>query len=700
MEIRKLYLGHFGKFHDQEIELKPGINIIYGTNEAGKSTIHSFIRGMFFGIEKKRGRESREELYSRYQPWESPGAYQGGMLMEKEGREYQISRNFLQKSRSFSIVDRTTGRELSERELANQEFFHHFNELVYRNTISIEQLKAGTEREFAATLQNFIANLSTTRNNEVDISNALQILKEKKKELESRTYSEDEAEEERLLADLSEKVERYDNLSVELSQLMKQRETAKAEYEKQSRSFFCDRTAELSRVQEKYRIYGIIEQELSANRELLDRLDCQMQQLEDGTDSDILDADLKQLNRLREEQQSFEKRRHIEFDQEEDRLAETFRKKSFQCMIMLLLGLVCTVTMVIAASTPGISIGISVILVSLLLYLILTAKRERKSKEIQNRKQNTITEQLELTDRRKEILIRNYVQDIDALRKKYNTRIVQEAELRQLKERKKERQQEMGKKLERQQRIAQELHDYAAFFHYDGFSEMGIGEDTMQQLTAVVENIRDTELNIITEYKQQKSELLVQEEHIRWEMSMIAGASVQMEDISKKKEEDHRLAAANQKEIEALELAMSEIKALSAEIHDSFGEQLNQSISEKVNAVTNGAYTEVVMDEQLNVKVLSKSGYLTLDKLSAGTNCQIYLAVRLAMADVFFPEEIMPLLFDDTFALYDDERTRAALSYLAGLKRQVIIFTCHSREHRLLKELNICHSYLELEQLA
>jgi uncharacterized protein YhaN len=46
MLFTKLKLNYFGRFHDKEIELKPGINLIYGDNEAGKSTIHAFIKGM------------------------------------------------------------------------------------------------------------------------------------------------------------------------------------------------------------------------------------------------------------------------------------------------------------------------------------------------------------------------------------------------------------------------------------------------------------------------------------------------------------------------------------------------------------------------------------------------------------------------------------------------------------------------------
>ena len=46
------------------------MNIVYGPNEAGKSTVHSFIRGMFFGMDKKRGRASKDNLYEKYKTWE------------------------------------------------------------------------------------------------------------------------------------------------------------------------------------------------------------------------------------------------------------------------------------------------------------------------------------------------------------------------------------------------------------------------------------------------------------------------------------------------------------------------------------------------------------------------------------------------------------------------------------------------------
>lgn len=68
MRFLDLYISGFGKFHDTAVSFEDGLNVIYGKNEAGKSTIHTFIRGMLFGIERQRGRAARNDIYSKYEP--------------------------------------------------------------------------------------------------------------------------------------------------------------------------------------------------------------------------------------------------------------------------------------------------------------------------------------------------------------------------------------------------------------------------------------------------------------------------------------------------------------------------------------------------------------------------------------------------------------------------------------------------------
>ena len=68
MKIISLHIDGFGKLRDQDMEFQDGLNIVYGKNEAGKSTIHTFIKGMLFGIDRQRGRAARNDTYSKYVP--------------------------------------------------------------------------------------------------------------------------------------------------------------------------------------------------------------------------------------------------------------------------------------------------------------------------------------------------------------------------------------------------------------------------------------------------------------------------------------------------------------------------------------------------------------------------------------------------------------------------------------------------------
>ena len=63
MKITELILKNFGKFTNKQILLADGINIIYGENESGKTTLHTFLKGMLFG---KKARACRRNRYIPY----------------------------------------------------------------------------------------------------------------------------------------------------------------------------------------------------------------------------------------------------------------------------------------------------------------------------------------------------------------------------------------------------------------------------------------------------------------------------------------------------------------------------------------------------------------------------------------------------------------------------------------------------------
>ena len=68
MKINKIKINSFGKLRNKEIKFKNGINILYGENESGKSTIMNFIKNTLYGISKnKKGKEISD--YDKYKPW-------------------------------------------------------------------------------------------------------------------------------------------------------------------------------------------------------------------------------------------------------------------------------------------------------------------------------------------------------------------------------------------------------------------------------------------------------------------------------------------------------------------------------------------------------------------------------------------------------------------------------------------------------
>lgn len=179
MKILELRLKHFGKFTDKNIRLKDGINVLYGENESGKSTLHSFIKGMLFGMERGRGRASAHDAFSIYEPWENPGCYSGSLKFESGEKTFRIDRNFDRFTRKAELICEDDGEQMSVADGDLQMLLCGLNPGRYENTISVSQMKVETGQPLAAEFKNF-----ATRNCDMDLSGALEQLKEKKKVLE------------------------------------------------------------------------------------------------------------------------------------------------------------------------------------------------------------------------------------------------------------------------------------------------------------------------------------------------------------------------------------------------------------------------------------------------------------------------------------------------------------------------------------
>lgn len=138
-------------------------------------------------------------------------------------------------------------------------------------------------------------------------------------------------------------------------------------------------------------------------------------------------------------------------------------------------------------------------------------------------------------------------------------------------------------------------------------------------------------------------------------------------------------------EYEAIRLAMDALDTANTTLQNRFSPELGRRAAEIFGELTDGRYSGVVLDRTFHLST-EPSGdpvYRDAQLLSAGTMDQLYLAVRLAICELVLPaDKAVPIVLDDALANFDDVRCETALKWLkkAAKLRQILLFTCHSRE--------------------
>ncbi len=173
MYINKLHLRAFGKFTYKRLYFENKFNIVYGENEAGKSTVHNFIESMLYGFESDDADALR---FNKYRPWNS-NLYKGSLgIRDAGGEKHIISRDFA--LGTTQVLKRAEDdNELYEEEITNPgEYFFNMSKIFFNNTVSIRQLGNKTEDEMADEIKNKIINLSKTRDESISMDRIIRRL--------------------------------------------------------------------------------------------------------------------------------------------------------------------------------------------------------------------------------------------------------------------------------------------------------------------------------------------------------------------------------------------------------------------------------------------------------------------------------------------------------------------------------------------
>ena len=611
MRLLELHIDGFGKFHDRTISFNDGINIIYGKNEAGKSTLHTFIRGMLFGIERGRGRAAKNDLYTKYEPWENSGTYEGWLRLEKDGTIYRIERRFRKENKSLKIINETKGLEEEATPAFVSSLLDGLTETMYNNTISIGQLKSATEDGMVTELKNYIANMNTTGNISLNITKATAFLRNQKRSLEAGLIPEASREFTSLLAEIR-------NVEAEI---------AGPEYENQLAAYQNMRT----------QVKGLIDNTQTQKKDLDEKLANGKKVLSDNgfTDRASVDAMSSDAERLYSEYNT---------------LNGECNKKSRKVLsgltaVLGVAGLGAAATLGyfnLTAYLPvcGAAATAAVIFFVISLFIL------QKDKEYHRLFDNTSSE-------------------LGAL-------------------------------------LARHLGDSAVSEDAMNAFRARMGEfsklcDMVTQSEAEIRKFLEDLSNLQTK-QAGCSEMIEKQQRTQWELEK------KLEHLSNCKNKAKalkRTLAENDRihdEIVAIDLAQETMTDLSSSIRDSFGLYLNKEASQYITGITGGIYDSMSIDENLNVFLNTKTKLVPLENVSSGTMDQVYLALRLAAAKLLQGSGSgFPLIFDDSFTQYDDERLKTALEWLASAYGgQIIIFTCHRREAQMLRARQVEFQLIEM----
>ncbi|MCI7169365.1 AAA family ATPase [bacterium] len=521
MQIKEADIFQFGKLQNKNISFEPGMNVIYGKNEAGKSTLHSFLCAMLFGMEKGRGRSSVTDAYSQYEPWHAPSFYAGALRFTVGQQKFYLERNFYSKEKTDYLRNELDGEELSVGFGDLTMLLGGVSKESYTSTYDITQAGAATGNQMVKILAEYLAQASDGSDSGVTVAEAVTSLNARKRELQQEQRRADEEREARLRALQLEK--------------------------------------------------NLLEQECDGIRASLEKYEAHYADDESGM--------------------------HAKYHEQTGSTEKTGYILSFVAILtaIILLGLKVYITP--ALFWTGELAALTVALFSAI----------RQYKKNQNRA-------------------------------KLQAAFMQAEQLRKLR-------------------------------------ELEVMEAQMQQKKRLADQM-------LTEWK----DSLQEKENRLFNLGEeITRQSVQGE-AERQRAED----------IQALELAAQEIKRISQSFYEDMQDELNAEISRYVSLFTAGTYDSVRLDEQGQLQILTEGREVRPELLSRGTLEQIYLALRLAVGNVVTKEEPLPILLDEAFAMYDDDRLAQTLQTLSTLQNQIFLFTCQKREVEMLRNMNLDYNLIEM----
>ena len=604
MKIKKLKINGFGKLKDKDIELKEGINIIYGKNEAGKSTLLKFITGMFYGVSKNKNGGNIPEI-DKVEPWDNE-EFSGKINYVLDNKnEYEVYREFKKKNpKIFNSNLEDISKDFNIDKTKGNQFFYDQTGLDESTFITSVITKQGEVKLDDKSQNNIIQKISNILGTGEDTNSYSKIISKLKKKLNDEVGTSNTKEK-----PINTVEKRINELSIEKEKL-EAYQSEQFEIEEEIRKIKLD---------------------IVDNKERLETLKTANIKLETIKSEEGKINVLKKLN----------KDTKLEIEQLKNESKEKINslktnKITLRDKIIIFILIIISAIMFIFLRNKYIAILPT--LISILYITFIAIKINRNKSELKEEKRKYKDKINNANSKAKA-----QIEEIKTIENDYNQK---------------------SNEIYKQYNIKE-------------------NEDVIQEINSLQSKINEKTLKLHTTE--------IDYNNINPKLEKLINIEEELESLLNDRKDLKQKSYEIKKAIETLEMAYNKMKE---EITPKFTEKLSDTIKN----VSNNKYNKVKINISGEIIVEDSNGnYINAENLSLGTIDQLYLALRLASIEEI-TEETMPIILDEAFAYYDNERLKNILEYMSKeyKNRQIIIFTCTNREKSILNSLEINYNLVTL----
>lgn len=639
MKIENLKINSYGKLENKEINLKDNINIIYGKNESGKSTILRFVINTFYGASKnKKGKAISD--YEKFKPW-NKSDFSGKIKYTLDnGEAFEVYREFGKKNPIIynENMEDVTKKFGIDKNTGSQFFYEQtqIDENTFLSTIASEQNEVRLDKSSQNTLIQKISNLVETGDDNISLKKAIEKLNKKQLEQVGTDRSREKPinivkqkidqimVEKEQIDDLAKNKNSIEEEKAKLEELI-DREEAKNTLIRKIRRLKDDEALEREKLK--------IKEDVIANCEIKEK---------------ILQRDLEEQNdRLQKSKETHSK--------------ERIDKKYLISLIVLVLvnivSMFIDVNMILKA-TALTALFINIILI-FGIEINLIRKNGHNKKEFKKSSENINAERSKIQN------------ELDEF---YEERDSKKKEIENLNE-------EINEKFDLQKDDL--INEYKDKVSIDVIGDLFEAENIYLQY--------ELSQNKINDYKVNLHKLTINSEGVEEKFEKAMLMDEKLEALNEEYNELLKLNSSFNIAKEVLENAYMKMKS-------SISPKFTSNLSNTVSQISNGKYKNIRFNDEEGIVVeLENGNYINAGRLSTGTIDQLYISLRLAILSEISNEN-MPIILDESFAYYDSERLENILKYLSEEypDKQIIIFTCTEREKDILSKLNLQYNFIEL----